>query len=161
MFTLMDIRDIAIQIERNGAAAYDRASEIAGDPDVAHLLRLMADQEKDHSRWFEQLKVPKALARGDRQILEMGRELLQNIMARQTFSLDVGRLADAQDIHEVLRQSREFENDTILFYEMLCGFLDDPVSVRQLERIIEEERVHIEQLEKMVADLDLPGRQAP
>ncbi|MCJ8500544.1 ferritin-like domain-containing protein [Desulfatitalea alkaliphila] len=151
MFTKEDICDIAIQIERNGEAAYRRASREATDPEVARLLAAMADQERDHAHWFEHLDpacradVPKS------RLAAMGRELLQNIMAQQTFSLDPQRLADASDLAEVLAQSIEFENDTVLFYEMLHDFLDDQQVMTQLEGIIQEERNHIVQLKEMAA----------
>lgn len=161
MFNLSDIRDIAIQIERNGENTYRCASRNATDPEVAHLLRSMAGEEKEHLQWFEKLEVAPLSGRGDPQVAEMGRELLQNIMDRQTFSLDEDRLAQAADIYDVLRQSREFENDTILFYEMLRDFLDDSITAKQLDRIIEEERAHIHQLEKMVAGLELDRQQTP
>ncbi len=154
MFTIADVRDIAIQIERNGEAAYLQARESVDDPESARLLGLMADQEREHARWFEQLQLPQDPERQDPQIAQMGRELLQNITAKQTFSLDVDQLIAAEEIHNVLQQAQEFEKDTILFYEMLFDFLDEGVAARrQLERIIEEERTHIVQLEKMAATL--------
>jgi rubrerythrin len=155
MFTIADIRDIAIQIERNGEAAYLQASEAVDDPELIRLFRKMADQEKEHARWFEQMQLPQDPERQDPQIAEMGRELLQTITAKQTFSLDAERLIAAEDIRAVLQQSREFEKDTILFYEMLYDFLaEGEASRRHLIKIIEEERTHIEQLEKMAAKLD-------
>jgi rubrerythrin len=41
--------------------------------------------------------------------------------------------------------------DTILFYEFLIGFLDDQEAIEQLRKIIEEERNHIKQLERMAS----------
>lgn len=160
MFTMKDICDIAIQIERNGEAAYRRASQNAADPQVARLLEIMADQERDHAHWFEHVNPACRMQPQDGQVAEMGRELLQNIMAQQTFSLDAQRLAGSADLCDVLQQSMEFENDTILFYEMLHGFLDDAHTMQQLERIIEEERAHIDQLENMAAMVGSTQQQA-
>jgi rubrerythrin len=41
----------------------------------------------------------------------------------------------------------EFEKDTILFYEMLSGFIPAPEVLSQLQTIIAEEKRHITQLE--------------
>jgi hypothetical protein len=71
------------------------------------------------------MQLPPDPERQNPQIAEMGRELLQNITAKQTFSLDAERLIAAEDIYAVLQQSREFEKDTILFYEMLHDFLEE------------------------------------
>jgi rubrerythrin len=155
MFTIADIRDIAIQIERNGEAVYLQASEAVDDSELTRLLRRMADQERDHAHWFEQMQLPPDPERQNPLIAEMGRELLQTITAKQTFSLDAERLIAAEDINAVLQQSREFEKDTILFYEMLHDFLGEGEASRhQLIKIIEEERTHIEHLETMTAQLD-------
>jgi rubrerythrin len=154
MFTIADIRDIAIQIERNGEAAYLQAGEMVEDPELRRLLRTMAGQEKEHAHWFEQMQLPLDPERQNPQIAEMGRELLQTITAKQTFSLEAERLIAAEDICAVLQQSREFERDTILFYEMLYDYLEEgEVARRQLIKIIEEEKIHIKHLEKMAAQL--------
>lgn len=150
MFTLSDICDIAIQIERNGEAAYRRACEETKNPNHARLLEIMADDEKKHAQWFSHLCTDDKPVEKDEQIAQMGRELLQNMMAQQTFSLDSERLAAVDDASELFRQSIEFENDTILFYEMLQSFLDDEDAIGRLEQIISEEHDHIEKLEQML-----------
>ncbi|RJQ75040.1 MAG: hypothetical protein C4519_16265 [Desulfobacteraceae bacterium] len=149
MFTLADIRFIAIQIERNGEAVYLKASQRAADPQVAGLLEHMAEQENAHARWFAQLDVGRPFTPKDRQIHDLGRDLLKSMMAQQTFSLDENRLSAATELKEVLNQSLELEEDTILFYEMLYSFLDHSETMLQLERIINEERSHIDQLNEM------------
>jgi rubrerythrin len=151
MFTLADICDIAIQIERNGESAYREAAEKNRIPEVVKLLEMLAEDEARHAHWFEQIDVNQPFTGDDEQIAEMGRELLQGMMAPHTFSLDKEALADAGDIQDVIHQSLEFEKDTILFYEMLSGFLDDDATKNQLAHIIEEERSHIEKLNEIVA----------
>ena len=151
MFTLADICDIAIQIERNGESAYRSAAERNRSPEVVKLLEMLAEDEARHARWFEQLDVCQAFTGDDGEIAEMGKELLQEMMAPHTFSLDEGKLAAAENPMDIIEQSIEFENDTILFYEMLYGFLDNDQTKQHLERIIEEERSHIEKLNEIIA----------
>lgn len=149
MFTLSDIRDIALQIERNGENTYRFAAKSARASKIAHLLLEMAEEEKKHAKWFESIDVLVHFVAKDPRIEEMGRELLQKMMAQQTFSLDAARLATTQDVQELLDHSIEFENDTILFYQMLHSFLDDSITMAQLERIIGEEQAHIEKLKEI------------
>lgn len=154
MFTLMDIRNIAIQIEQNGEASYRDAAESTDHSEIARIFEMMAADEQKHAQWFEKMIVPTETAPKDARIEEMGRELLQGMMAQQTFSLQQEQLAAAQDALDALRQSIEFENDTILFYEMLHSFLDDTATMRQIELIIEEERTHIDKLNEIIRMLD-------
>jgi len=151
MFTFADIRDIAIQIERNGEAVYRRTAKNAQDLNVARMLEWLAEEEARHAQWFESLPLLRAFEPQDDQIHNLGRELLQGMMAQQTFSLDPARLSDASEINALLRDAIEFENDTILFYEMLYSFLDDSQTMHQLEQIIAEEGAHVAQLKEIIA----------
>jgi len=157
MFTLSDIRDIALQIERNGESTYRRAAQSARAQKIAHLLLEMAEEERKHAKWFERIDMLSHFVAKDTRIEEMGRELLQKMVAQQTFSLDAARLAATQDVQELLDQSIEFENDTILFYQMLHSFLDDSETMAQLEHIIGEERAHIEKLKEIFCRTEAVG----
>ena len=55
MFTMVDIRNIAIQIEENGEAAYRRAAFRSTDPERARLFTWMADEERSHCVQFAAL----------------------------------------------------------------------------------------------------------
>jgi len=149
MFTIGDIRNIAIQIEKNGEETYRNASKAAKDPQVAEVLAWMADEEKRHAKWFSHLQSSKPLTKEQEEVEAVGRTLLQNMVKGNNFLLDEEELINAKNVEEVLARSKVFELDTILFYEFLIGFLDDQEAVEQLQRIIEEERNHIIQLELM------------
>lgn len=149
MFTISDIRNIAIQIERNGEETYRNAGKAAKDPQVAELLSWMADEEKCHAKWFSNFQSKKKLTPEQQEIEAMGRTLLQDIIKGNTFLLDGNELQNAKNVEEVVAKSITFELDTILFYEFLLGFLDDNEAIKQLQMIIEEERNHIKQLQQL------------
>jgi rubrerythrin len=56
MFTLTDIIELAVQIEKNGESTYRRAQQATSDPFLADLLGRLADEELEHQRWFTELK---------------------------------------------------------------------------------------------------------
>lgn len=147
MFTLSDIKNIAVQIEKNGEKSYREAAKIATDPQISEVLDWMAEQECKHAKWFENLKSDKVLTDEEKEMEEIGRTLLQDMVKGNDFLLDKKDLEAAETIKEVLEVSKNFEKDTILFYEFLLGFLDDEQTKEQLQIIISEERNHIEQLE--------------
>lgn len=149
MFTIGDIRNIAIQIEQNGETSYRKAAQIAKNPEVAEMLLWMADQERSHAKWFTNLHSNKPLTEEQKEMEEIGKTLLQDMIRGNNFLLDQEGLENAETIKEVLDISKNFERDTILFYEFLLGFLDDEDTCAQLMEIIEEERSHIKQIEEM------------
>jgi rubrerythrin len=151
MFRITDIRNIAIQIEKNGEASYRLAAKHVTDQKIKETLEWMADEEQRHREWFEALQSDKSVPPEQAELEQMGKSLLQEMIGSQTFSLDQERLNQTTTFSELLSQSRSFEEDTILFYEFLRGLIDDEETAQQLDAIIDQERHHSEQLEEMVA----------
>jgi rubrerythrin len=154
MFTIADIRNIAVQIEKNGEAAYRKAAEKAADPAIAEIFTWMADEEKRHEEWFAAIESDRPLTEEQLELEKMGRRLLQEMVADQTFSLEQDKLQDIQAYSDMLVQSKIFEQDTVLFYEFLLTMIAEPEPRRQLEAIIAEEQRHYKQLEEMQAAED-------
>jgi len=149
MFTLNDIRNIAIQIEHNGEQIYRSAGRRAHDPQLAYMFNWMADEEMHHAQWFKALQVPSQKSLEHDEIETMGRSLLQEMVKDQTFSLEDQQLQSITDISGLLALSLEFEHDTILFYEMLRAFIEATETIEQLNLIIAEEHGHVQQLERL------------
>ena len=143
MFTLADVCNIAVQIEKNGEAAYRRAADQVENQDLAKTLRWLAEEERHHGELFAAIPVDKPLSTEQADLEAMGRALLQDIVRNQTFSLEQERLDRTANLEELLDQSIEFEQDTIEFYQFLAGFLDDRESIDRLNGIIKEEQNHV------------------
>ena len=150
MFTIADIRNIAMQIELNGEVTYRKASELTSDPDLAAVFRQMADEEKRHAEWFETFELNRELTESEREMEAVGKSILQEMVKGSTFSLDEEKLASAETFAELIDESKKFEEDTIIFYEMLSGFIDDHETMEQLQEIITEEKKHSEELRKLL-----------
>ena len=151
MFTVADIREIAVQIEKNGEAAYRKAAEMVKDSAVSEIFIWMAEEEKVHRSFFKGIESSVPISEEQRELEVMGRQLLQEMVADQTFSLDKEMLVGTDDFVEALTQAQTLEQDTILFYEFLLNLVSDEEAREQLELVIEEEKRHIEQLEVMKA----------
>ena len=148
MFTLSDIIEIALQIEKNGESTYRRAQRETSDPSLADLFGLLADEELEHQRWFTEFKGRVGTKPVDQNLEAMGRELFQNILGEKAFSLDEVDLSQVADTRTVMRISAEFEQDTVVFYEMLEPFVEEPQSREDLRVIIEEEKRHVRDLQE-------------
>ncbi len=151
MFTVADIREIAVQIERNGESAYRQAAEMVSDSAVSDIFNWMADEEKNHAEFFSNIAAHEALTDEQLELEKMGRQLLQDMVADQTFSLDSGVLLKTDDFQGALAQAQLFEQDTIMFYDFLLNLIGDEAARQQLEKIIEDEKRHVEQLAEMQA----------
>lgn len=146
MFSLKDIMDIAVQIERNGERVYRHAAGIMEDSSLRSLLQWLADEEARHMKWFEALidKVPET---GDFPEEEkMGRALLQDAVGTKSFTLEGADFSSMETIEDLLNLAIEFENDTVLFYKMLQPLIEDQKTLEQLHTIIQEENNHARRL---------------
>jgi len=152
VFAISEILNLAIKLEQNGETTYRRAIAQVDDPDLISLLNWMANEEVQHANWFSNLA--EAVAAGDTNpfLEEMSRELFDDLVGDQSFSLkevDFGRI---QSVSEMLKVFVEFERDTVMFYEILIPFIDDDDTLVQLQRIIAEENKHIERLSQFAPD---------
>ncbi len=149
MFTVADICNIAIQIELNGEQTYRKAASACKDAEMGEIFAKMADDEKKHAQWFESIRANKELTEEQREMEAVGKTLLQEMVKDKTFSLDRDSLHKTENLEALLHLSRGFEQDTILFYEMLSGFIDDQETMLHLQTIISEEQNHFKELVAM------------
>jgi rubrerythrin len=150
MFSLGEIIDLAIQVEKNGEKSYRRAQKEVKNRDLASVLEWLADDEKAHVKWFNDFKKGIDEKIEDPRLEDMGREILASVLGEQSFSMDDADFSRIKDVSALLELSLEFEKDTILFYEMIKAFVDDKKVSAGLDRIIREEKVHVKKLEEMI-----------
>lgn len=153
MFTAHDILDIAIRLENNGERTYLDARQHTSDEKLKSLLTWIAREERDHAHWFSELK--KRLSRDEDHHLmaELSRALVEDVVQQQAFSLQDVDFEAIRSTDEMVRTFIGFEDDTIAFYDILKTLIEDPAVTKQLELIIDEERNHIAQFQKMIPSL--------
>jgi len=147
MFSIREIFDLAIQIEKNGEKFYRDALKKISNPSLRSLLEWLADEEVKHQSWFSERKETVGTKVDDVELEEMGGTILQSILGDQSFSLKEADLSKIDNVEELLQLAIEFEKDSILFYEMIGSFIEDAETSEKLNEIIEEENRHIELLE--------------
>jgi rubrerythrin len=152
MFSIGDIIDLAVQIEKNAERLFRDAAKETADPGLASMLQWLADEEIQHAERFSDLKQEAQETVEDPGLEEMGKAILEGTLGGQTFSLKDVDLSSIEGVDTLLRQVIEFENDTILFYEMIKSFVEDEETVDHLEKIIEEEESHIRVLEEFLGE---------
>ena len=149
MFSAKEIIELAIKIEKNGEAVYRSAIEKVPDPELVPLLEWMADEEVKHANWFAELKHNLETKNENPLMAEMGHELFNEMLGDKNFSLKDVDFAAIEEIDDLIETFIEFEKDSIIFYEVLKPFVEEPVAREYLSKIIDEEKRHIELLKEI------------
>jgi rubrerythrin len=153
MFTIDDLLEVAIKMEKNGAAVYTGSIQKIQNKQLKSMLKWMADEETTHGKWFAEQKNSLSLKKEEANLKEMVPQVLQDMMGEKTISLDEVDFNTIATASELLATFISFEKDTILFYEMLEIFVEDETVLTGLKKIIREEKTHVEQLTDMMASL--------
>jgi len=146
LFTASEIIDLAIKLEQNGEAVYRAAIEEVSLPALVPLLQWMADEEVKHADWFAQLKLNLETKNDNPFAEEMSRELFNEMLGDKNFSLKDVDFSGIEEIDDLIEVFIEFEKDSIIFYEVLTPFVEDPTARSYLQKIVDEEKRHIERL---------------
>lgn len=154
LFSAIEIIDLAIKLEKNGEAVYRGAIEKVSSPELAPFLEWVADEEVKHADWFAQLKINLETKNENPFVAEMSRELFDEMLGDKNFSLKDIDFSSIDKIDDLVEIFIEFEKDSIIFYEVLKPFVEDPAARDYLEKIVEEEKQHIERLKEFVGRKD-------
>lgn len=149
MFSEKEILEIAIRMEKNGEHEYRKAAGELSDETLVASLEWMADEEREHGNFFagllEELEVRAKSHFGE----EMDAALLKDLIGGSSLSLKTVDFSKVEDIAELLNIYIGFEEDSILFYEMITPMIDNLDTRFQVERIVTEERGHIKRLKEL------------
>jgi rubrerythrin len=149
LFSTKEIIELAIKIEKNGEAVYRSAIVKVSNPELISLLEWMAGEEVKHANWFAELKHNLETKNENPFVEEMGRELFNEMLGDKNFSLRDVDFSSIEEIDDLIETFIEFEKDSIIFYEILEPFVEDPVAREYLKKIIDEEKRHIELLKEI------------
>jgi rubrerythrin len=147
MFSMEEILDLGIRIEKNGEKFYREAQEKVALEELKILLTRLADDEVEHVRFFTRKKEALKSKPEDPELEKQASAILQEILGDQTFSLNETNPADLKTIDELLDLAIEFEKDTVLFYEMLSALATRDDALKGLQELIEEENRHVAMLQ--------------
>lgn len=148
MFSLRDVLDMAVTIERNGEAVYRGALGHTGDPELAEVLEWMAGEEARHAEHFGRLRDELARDEENPILDELGRLMLADIVGDQRFSLEEVDFTRIDEVNDLIQVMIDFESDTLTFYELFRNLLADEEERVRLEAIIDDERRHIRKLKE-------------
>lgn len=151
-YSIDEIFEIAEQIERNGAAFYRKAAEIAGSDSIRELFNDLAEQEDEHLRTFAEMR--KKLVPPEASIAVYDKDeivaiYLQALAGNEIFntSQKPGELlAGKESASDILRIAIGKERDSIIYYAAVRSLMDNTEDKEKVEQIIREEQKHIEDI---------------
>ncbi len=150
MFSISEILDIAIKLEKNGKEAYTKFMEKTSDPDILSLLEWMVREEAAHIEWFGRMKRRIENGKVETAPNDVSQDLIEAFIGKQIFSLEDTDLSKIKSPEMMIQTFIEFERDTILFYEMLGAFIPDKAVHAHLKEIIDEEKTHVTELKALI-----------
>ncbi len=150
MFTMDDLLEIAVKMEKNGEAVYKNAIKKVKGKELKTLLNWMADEESSHAKWFEGQKSSLFLNVTEANLKKMVPQVLQGMMGEKTLSLGEVDFSKIKTVSQLLEIFIGFEKETIEFYELLEIFIEEEKVLAGLKKIILEEKKHIETLRSMI-----------
>ena len=148
---------MAIKLEKNGEAVYRSAIARAKTPELVSLLEWMIDEEVKHAGFFSELKHNLETKQVNPFMEEMSRELFDELLGNQNFSLKEVDFSAIDNTDELIAVFIEFEKDSVIFYKVLEPFVEDPVALEHLQKIIDEENLHIKHLQKFIGRKEAVG----
>jgi len=153
MFSVLEILNLAIQLEKNGESVYRNAVDVVTQPDLVSLLIWMADEEASHMSWFSEVKKNFETHSINPFMEEMGRKVFGGILGDKSFSHREVDFSKVYRLDDLIGIFIEFEKDTILFYETLTPFIEDNDILENVAKIIGEENNHIKKLQDFLVDI--------
>lgn len=147
-YSINEVIEFAVQIEKNGFAFYHEASKRKDlDPKAKEFIEFLRDEELNHEKTFLAL-------RGDAEMQdleltaewEMVSEYLKTIVDSRIFNSEnsaIKKAADAKDIMEIVNNAITFEKDTLLYFHAINDGISNPKTRLVLRRIINEEVSHV------------------
>jgi len=148
VYSVNEVIEMAVQIEKNGFAFYHEASKRKDlSSDAVEFIQFLRDQELNHEKTFLGLR-----DETDMDILELSTdwemvaEYLKTIVDGRIFNNEhsaIQMAANAKDIYGVVDNAITFEKDTLLYFHAIADFVTNPKTKDVLRQIINEEVSHV------------------
>ena len=145
-FNADEIYEMAEQIERNGAAFYRTAAEMA-DGEQRETLTMLSEMEEDHEKTFAAMRAE--LGDGEKRKVTAdpdneGALYLQAMADGRVFVTDPEEaFSGDKSLVSVLQIAINLEKDSIVFYQSMKSVVPKTVGKDRLTEIIDQEIGHI------------------
>jgi len=155
-FSIDEIIELAIQIEKNGYTFYDRALERKDlTENSRNVLEHLRQEEVKHEQTFKALRSGD-VNRGDLVSWQEVSSYLKTIAGAHIFNRSDSAIklaVDARDELEIIENAIQFEKDTLLFFHSIYRNTNNNNTKNVLNTIIDEEVAHVTKLIELSGSL--------
>jgi|SRR5690554_4538429 rubrerythrin len=146
----MDIFDVAINMEVEGAAFYRELAKRANSEGLKTIFTMLAEDEDRHKEIFEAMKnetkVPVAAPDASERATKIFKQFKKDDFLR------------GEDELTAYEQALEIELKAIEYYTQQKESITDPKKLEIIDKIIEEERGHYDILDDIIVMVERPER---
>lgn len=146
----MDLFEIAIKLEQDGAAFYLNLAKHAPNEDFASLFKRLAEDEKKHESYFRALKEKSALISVDSSVMELAKNVFK--------SFDPERFEPEEDQIPLYQEALAIEQRSIDLYKSQLNELEFEAEKEAIKNIIAEEERHYLVMEELLTLVTRPHR---
>ena len=156
-FSLNEIIEMAVQIEKSGYTYYENALKRKDlDDRSRELLTILKNDEVVHEQTFKSLRddtdIEDIFSSGD---WEQVSNYLKNISDSHIFSKPeraINLAVQAKDYKEIITNAIAFEKDTLLYFHSLGQYITDEKARAIIRKIIDEEAGHVVKLRSFLKE---------
>ena len=151
VFDGAQIVDLAVRVEKNGAAFYDVASKVATSVEAKRVFDYLISEEKRHLALFHDMLRGLQLARPKEQYEGEWDAYLVAAAAEHVFSSDasaksvIGRVSNQQD---AIQLAIGFEKDSIILFHEIAELVSGK-DKEVVEKLMNEEKDHLRRLSEL------------
>ena len=157
LFNVIEVTQMAINIEEKGLAYYNEAAKRANDDKIKGIFLLLAEQEKKHIELFAKLlELLSDIHNIDSEYLydESVSSYFKALVGNQVFKDNqLNNVITIENTKDALNEGIAAEKNSILFYNEILKHTKLQAVTDVLEIIIEEEKKHIIDLNSILKTL--------
>ncbi|MEN8614404.1 ferritin family protein [Dehalogenimonas sp. THU2] len=150
-FTPAELYNIAISVERRGAAFYDTLARTCSNDDTKQAFLALAAVEHQHIQTFQKLLAEAPAAKGEGADAEEYGAYFQALVEASVFNNDLATselVTKVDTDKEAIEVGIGAEKDSILFYEQLRDIVAGNAA-EDITKIISEEKAHLRKLAEL------------
>jgi rubrerythrin len=159
IYNAEEIYQMGVEIEKNGLAFYAAAAQSVKNADVKKLCEELGQWEGKHVALFEALKAKLPEAARQETSYDPNNELGMYLKAAADSHIFVANkeitalVANAKSPLDILHMALSFEKDSVVLYTTMKNMVPEHLGKKDLEKIIDEEIMHISFITRKIATI--------
>jgi rubrerythrin len=151
-FNAQEVFQIAMEIEENGRAFYEKAQGRIDDEEVKAIFKDLAIQEVEHKKRFEELKAQLPSETASPTVQDPNQDLNQYLkMMADEHVFRTSENVDAQletinSGEDALKLAIQFEKDSVIFFLSMQDATDEGKGRDYINLLVKEEQGHLRKL---------------